>query len=316
MRVNLILLFLLAASLAACSQNTSYSQQQARNEKAVESLDGLKKLSARGSYSPLGDINEIRAQALQEIGLALGAQAGLAVRADVINHDLAQNTKFLDKVFNFDVLILNKNVLPPVLLEGRRTLNLNDPNTIRIADRRYKISQQARFVTVPPNWRNYLETHFENPEIPEHSLLPKTKREKEVWDQYVTLGWERGIEQANAVFAENLARLKEDYRGMLLYRKLLALNMVTPPFVASTELGITGDGNEIFIDDQVLRITALPQLIRDSDAWLAAVTLEDKDLNYDQVDTRMQKIADRSGDEIDRLIAADRRWEPLIESVH
>jgi defect-in-organelle-trafficking protein DotC len=307
---------LLIASLLGCSQRVSYSEQKARDAQSVESLSGLKKLSYRNTHSALGDINEIRAQGLQEVAMGLGAQAGLAARAQVINDELEKNTTLLDKVFNFNVLILNKSVLPPVLLEGRNSLNLNDPNTLRIADRRFKIGQQARFVSVPPNWRNYLVTHFQKPDIPERSLLPKDKHEKELWDRSVTQGWERGIAQANAIFAENLARLKEDYRGMLLYRKLLALNMVTAPFVATTELGITGDGEEIFIDDQVLRITALPQLIPDSDAWLAAVTLEEKDLGYTRVDARMQKLADRSGEETRVLITEDSRWEQLIDSVH
>jgi defect in organelle trafficking protein DotC len=316
MLAKCVLYTLLIVSLLGCSQRVPYNEQQLQNERSVESLSGLKKLSYRNTHSALGDINEIRAQGLQEVALGLGAQAGLAARAQVVNDDLEKNITLLDKVFNFGVLILNKSVLPPVLLEGRNTLNLDDPNTLRIVDRQFKISQQARFVSVPPNWRNYLITHFQKPDIPERSLLPKNKQEKELWDRHVTQGWERGIDQANAIFAENLARLKEDYRGMLLYRKLLALNMVTAPFVATTELGITGDSEEIFIDDQVLRITALPQLIPDSDAWLAAVTLEEKDLDYTRIDARMQKIADRSGDETRVLITEDSRWEPLIDSVH
>ncbi len=36
--------------------------------------------------------------------------------------------------------------------------------------------------------------------------------------------------------------------------------MISPPFVARTELGITGDGDDMRVNDQVLRIVELPKL--------------------------------------------------------
>jgi defect-in-organelle-trafficking protein DotC len=77
-----------------------------------------------------------------------------------------------------------------------------------------------------------------------------------------------------------LARIKQDLKGMILYRKLLAMNMVSPPFVAQTDLGITGDSNEINIDDRVLRITALPELNPNSKDWRAAVTKDETALQH------------------------------------
>ncbi len=34
---------------------------------------------------------------------------------------------------------------------------------------------------------------------------------------------------------------------MILYRKLLAMNMVSPPYVSHTDLGVTGDASEIIL---------------------------------------------------------------------
>jgi len=84
--------------------------------------------------------------------------------------------------------------------------------------------------------------------------------EQKVWKASVRLGWEKGIEQAYSIFKQNLARLKRHYQGMILYRKLLQQKMINAPFVSRTELGVTGDGDDMRINDQVLRIVELPHL--------------------------------------------------------
>ena len=169
-------------------------------------------------------------------------------------------------------MILKNNVLPPVLGEGRDTLNLTDANALRLSDRTYKILTQARFVTAPPHWRNYLWMEYAMPTRPDNSLLPKNDVERAVWKQSVAKGWQHGIDQANTIYADNIARLKRDFNGMVLYRRLLAQNMVSEPYVAKTELGVTGDSSSLRINDKVLRITALPSLDPNSKNWQAAIS--------------------------------------------
>jgi defect in organelle trafficking protein DotC len=210
---------------------------------------------------------KLRYKAIQDIALSIGAQSGLAWQSKNIDEQLMRQVSTLNKIYSFNLIILDHNILPPVLLEGRNVFNLADRNTIRIADRRYKIAKQAHFVTTAPTWRQYLWMDYMKPERPSESLLPQDAYEQQVWDYYVSIGWYEGVLQAGNIFSNNVARLKEDFSGMILYRKLLAQNMVSPPYVAQTELGITGDQGEINIDDQVLRITALPQLNTDSNDW-------------------------------------------------
>lgn len=240
----------------------------------VSSLADLKNLSANSSKSEPKKTTIIRDRALQDGALTLGAQAGLAARAKQINSILEKQDKKLSAAFNFNLLLLPNNVLPPVLVEGRSTLKLDDPNTIRLADRTYKIIKQARFVTAPPIWRDYVWLSYTNPEAPHNSLLPKNREEQKIWDKYVTQGWEAGQRQAETIFAENLARLKEDYQGMILYRNLLVQGMVSQPYVGRSELGVTGDSTNMRINDQVLRITALPALQEDSKRWRPATVNE------------------------------------------
>jgi defect in organelle trafficking protein DotC len=214
-------------------------------------------------------LSSIRLQALQDTAMGISARSGLAMQAQAINQQLEKQDRELRQVFNFNALLLEHNVLPPVLAEGRDSLNLADDDTIRLADRTYQIVSQARFVTTPPQWREYLWMDYQKPELPNAVLLPKSAEEKRVWDKYVETGWQQGIKQAEQIFADNLARMKRDYAGMVLYRKLLAQRIVSAPFVAKAELGVTGGGSDMRVNDQILRITAHPSLQSNSKAWKA-----------------------------------------------
>jgi defect-in-organelle-trafficking protein DotC len=250
----------------------------------------------------------IRETALRETALSLGAQSGLAWRAKFIDEQLVKQARNLDKIYDFNSLTLEHNILPPVLLEGRNTLNLADTQTIRISDRTYKVAKQARFITTPPNWRQYLWMDYKKPEYPHVTLLPKTKEERKVWCYFVDKGWQNGVDQANTILEESIGRIKEDFAGMILYRKLLAMNMVSPPYVSNTDLGVTGDGGEIHIDDRVLRITALPALNVNSNEWRAAVAKDEDAL--DQLRS-MEKIIKTA-----KIDITSKAWQPVIAPVN
>lgn len=253
-------------------------------------------------------MGRIREMALRESALSLGAQSGLAWRARIIDDQLTKQARNLDAVYDFNALVLEHNILPPVLLEGRNTLNLADTQTIRISDRMYKVAKQARFVTTAPNWRQYLWMDYKKPEYPNGAFLPKTRKEKALWAFYVEKGWKNGLEQAGTILEESIGRLKEDYNGMILYRKLLAMNMVSPPFVSHTDLGITGDASEMHIDDRVLRITALPRLNVNSKEWIAAVSKDENALEHFK---NMEKLAQNT-----KIVITSKAWQPVIAPVN
>ena len=273
--IDSILLALVVLLLASCSSSM-------RNHQIGDtgSLAGLQQMANTSGASKRGGsgMGKIREMALRETALSLGAQSGLAWRAKIIDDQLLREARNLDTIYDFNSLVLAHNILPPVLLEGRNTLNLADAQTIRISDRTYKVAKQAHFVTTPPNWRQYIWMDYKKPEYPNVTLLPKSKAERLIWSQCVEKGWKDGMEQANIILEESIARLKEDFAGMIMYRKLLAMNMVSAPFVSDTDLGVTGDAGEIHIDDTVLRITALPALNINSNEWRAAVTKDENAL--------------------------------------
>lgn len=306
MRNFIIKSFILSIiGLSGCvSSNRTYTQATYVNSLAqIMSLCNNK----RNKLSANRGLNKIRESALKETALSLGAQAGLALRAKAIDDQLIKHARLLDHVFDFNALVLEHNVLPPVLLEGRNTFNLADLQTIRVSNRTYRVYKQAHFITTAPNWREYLWMDFQPPEMPHQSLLPTSKLERSIWQYYASKGWEKGVEQANTIIEESIARIKEDYRGMILYRKLLAMNMVSPPFVSNTDLGVTGDGEEIHIDDRVLRITALPALNTNANEWRAAVAKDEEALSKFR---KLENSVNRA-----KISISSKTWQPLNTAV-
>ncbi|WP_133127528.1 type IV secretion system DotC family protein [Legionella nagasakiensis] len=293
----------LAAILTGCA--SSYTGQVG-DTGSLAGLQAMANNNAAKANNRAGS-GKIREMALRETALSLGAQSGLAWRAKFIDEELVKETRNLDAIFDFNALVLPHNILPPVLLEGRNTLNLADTQTIRISDRTYKVAKQARFITTPPNWRQYLWMDYKKPDYPNVTLLPKTKEERMIWKECVEKGWKQGIEQANIILEESIARIKEDFRGMILYRKLLAMNMVSPPYVSHTDLGITGDGEEIHIDDRVLRITALPALNTNSKEWRAAVAKDEDSLEQFRTMEKLVKAA--------KIKITSKAWQPVITPI-
>jgi defect-in-organelle-trafficking protein DotC len=269
MNVKQIFTFFFAASLTACS-----SSHQTIDPTNFNQLENIREEPTRNGETGSPELSQIRAKALEDTAMSLAAQGSLAWASQQINRHLEQDKWYLETTYNFNGMMLSHGVLPPVLVQGDNSLNLADPNTIRVADKTYKIAQQARFATTPPNWREYLWMSYSKPEIPQKFLLPKNKEESKIWRHAIRVGWEKGIQQSSSIFQQNLARLKRDYQGMILYRKLLQAKMISAPFVSRTELGVTGDGSDMRINDQVLRITELPQLQTDSSGWKATVVKE------------------------------------------
>jgi defect-in-organelle-trafficking protein DotC len=255
-RITVLLLF---ALLVGCS--TTPKKIDTTNLKSIEALN------AEDINNSATSTSNLRNGALEETALSFGAQSGLAYRANIIDKNLEKNALYLRNVFNIGALVLDHNVLPPVLTQANNTLNYAGPNVLRISDKTYKIKQQAKFVTTAPTWQDYLWMNFKKPEVPHKTLLPKSEEEEKTWKKYIRIGWKNGENQARAIFSENLARLKQDYSGMLLYRELLSKKMISKPYVAEARLGVTGDANTLNINDQVLRITSTPQLQTNSKEW-------------------------------------------------
>lgn len=268
MNKKTILISAFFVSLTACS---NHQQNLSSIDTAnISQLESVQVSASQHTDNPDG-LSALRSRSLKDTAMSIGAQGGLAYTATEIDVWLEKDKKYLDSIFNFSAMMLEHGVLPPVLETGDNNLNLADADTIRVADRRYRIVQQAKFSTTPPNWRDYLYMNYTKPILPDRTLLPRNTAEHKVWRDGIRAGWDKGIEQGYIIFQQNMARLKRDYRGMMLYRKLLTSKMISAPYVARTEMGVTGDGNDMRINDQILRIVEHPQLQTNSKGWKAVV---------------------------------------------
>ena len=179
----------LLAGLSLCALLSACSTTQP-NYKTVGSLNNLAQLQDLHAQvtKDKKQMTALRSQALQDIAMSIGAQAGLAWRSEHINQVLTKNSSQLDRIFNFNLILLDHNVIPPVLVQGNNSLKLSDGQTLRIDDRTYQIISQARFTTAPPQWRNYIWMDYQHPELPLPAFLPKTPEERVIWKKICHIG--------------------------------------------------------------------------------------------------------------------------------
>lgn len=210
----------------------------------------------------------IRLNAVRDAAVGVGLRGGMKARSDEINDALKQVDRAMDVTYDFRPYVVQDRVLPPVIVESRDVYTQSGDSVLRLAGRSYRIESQARFVSRVPTWREYLVMKYEIT-MPSPALLPKTPEETEVWRRSVAEGWREGIEQADKVFDMNYDRLHRDYLGILRFHRLVASNMVTMPIIAQSSTPVSGDGNQMAVDEHLLRITLLPSFNLNSDNWTA-----------------------------------------------
>lgn len=242
------------------------------------------------------DVPTIRAQALQEAAASLGARAGLARGLSDLSAAMAKQAAVMDSSYRFSALALSipmrqalpatypdpyvgngefAMVLPPVIVEGRDSDSFPSDDELRIADRVYKIYNKARLIPVDkktgapvvPDWRDYLVFSFQEVQLPHPTLLPKNDSERVIWNEWVKRGWEEGLLQSRQLFDGGWARLNRDFKGMLNYRLAYSQGLVTRPVLASTNMGVTGGGTEMRINDRTVRISDHSALVPDTTKW-------------------------------------------------
>lgn len=209
-----------------------------------------------------GRLSEVRNAAA-----ALGAQAGLADRTRQIQAALVSRGHQYDRAFDFSRLMIEPGLLPPVITEGRDAYHQENDTEARASDRIFRIERAARIVSAVPSWRTYLLTEPTPAIAPGAAVMPKNKTEKQVWDDFAARGWEEGVAQADANFQSNLARLKQDFQGMLRFKMLYEQGLVSMPRLSRENLGTTGGGNELALGDRIIRISNQALLDANNRNW-------------------------------------------------
>ncbi len=236
-------------------------------------LQDLKDVDEGADTAPTG--LRLREEALHEAAVSFGARGGLARHTWEIMQALRTHEASLDATFDFRQLLVP--VSSGLLMEPPIVSEADDASVVAergqeaaVATKIYRINQNARIVTVPRNWRTYLERDWGNVTPPPTTLLPQDDDERDEWDEWVQVGWREGYQQADDIFQADLDRLVRDYTGMVRYRTLLAQGIISAPYAAHQDRGITGGGNEMRVGDQAITITGSSQLNPNAARWTPA----------------------------------------------
>ena len=220
-----------------------------------------------GLKTTLPDSKDIRGNAMRDAALSFGARSGLARRTWEIQESIKLAALKIDLIWNFRRLMLADNVVPAVLTEADGSYTQSRPDLLRIVDKNFKILAQPRFSSAVPNWREYLIRDFGVVETAPTPLLPRNDDERKNWSAWVAEGWAQGVSQADQISELDLNRLRRDFNGMVLYRQLVYQHMVSLPYIAKSNNGVTGDDQNLNINDITLQITAMPAFNRESADW-------------------------------------------------
>lgn len=234
----------------------------------AEGVDQVLSRNLNNKDDKSSQISEIRKNVLVEFASSYGVSSGLNWELNKIkNADLSRNEAKFDRLYDFSKLIIENGVLPPVLQEGQSNYAQESPDEVRISDKTIGIVSPAKFVSVYPTWRDYLVFSIPEFEKPPKSFLPQNDAESALWDEWARKGWENGVQQAKTMYQSSLSRLDRDYNGMLMFKILLAQGLVTPTLIAKHNLGVTGNGKEISINDQIFRIVDHSALVPNEKEW-------------------------------------------------
>ncbi|MCP2041875.1 defect-in-organelle-trafficking protein DotC [Neisseria sp. HSC-16F19] len=222
----------------------------------------------------LGNVAEqARYTAIKDSGMSIGLQAGINHQLHQFNQEIKKRERDLDTVYDFGRLMIKGRVVPPVISEARDIYAQNDDYSLTIAGASYRIESQARFSSVPPNWREYLNLGNGNKDFtPQIMGLALKSNEKAVFEKAIREGFKDGIEQANQMISHNFDRLNRDYTGMLRFDTFVRQGKVTMPVVAQADIPVTHSGNTLTVDETLLRLTVLPSFKSDMDQWRTWIT--------------------------------------------
>lgn len=243
----LILLMALRAAFAVETQSN-----------IPERLQYLLNLKCNDAEEIKNEYKEMRVNAVRDVAKRLGIQEGAKWRYDLIVEALSKHEKTLDQVYGFRFVLIDSKILPPVIIQSSGSIDVKDRVAVQTGTS-YKIIKDARFVSNPPSWRDYLlqQRSFEVQPIPS-SLYPKDKDEEKIWREVVASGWKRGIALADSVFEINLRKLDRDFRGMILFRLLSGQGFLSLPRVSEGRYAVR-------VGDKTLDLNqASFQIVRDS----------------------------------------------------
>lgn len=243
--------------------------EEIRELETPRGADTFAEVSAKEDESNTLANGGMRTRAVREAAFSLAAQTALAWRYDKLLKFTKSQEGTLDRIAGFAPFIVDKHMLLPSVTEVRDRYELSqDDQKLRTVRIQYQISEPPKAITQPPTWRNYLWREFEYPEDPHPALMPRSERERAVWERAIDEGWKAGLRQAELMWENNLNEMVRDIRGRITYRILEARGIVQRPIMVGSEPELTrsSDGRVINAGDTVYSVT-VPVSFNSQDQW-------------------------------------------------
>ena len=243
-----------------------------------KNLEQLAKLKNDSRFESL------RVYSIYNEALKYGSQNALYKSLFEFGKDMEEIGDYYDRIFNFELFMLAEGkVQPPVLVVRGASLEKEDNYTLRRTDAAYKIFKQAKVVTRTPSYIDYLTFNPIKPVEPNLMLMPQPddKKEMEAWKEGIYDGWKLGTTQANEIINEGLYSLLRDYYGMAQFYLASRGGLISQPKYQEMNLGITTDGNNLQVGEEIFSITILPQFNSRASTWTPMPEVENfLELNF------------------------------------
>lgn len=230
-------------------------------------------------------VNEVASQLRQEERLRIimehaynhAVARGIESKMNEVRQAVALNERQFDAIYNFQPLMIQSKIVPPVITESRDIIQNPDDLTIKTTGAVYKIDQQARFATLPPNWRTYLTFPEDRYKVGTNEtitgdLAPKNRLEREKVRKEIIRGFKDGQAQGVDIFQYAFNKLNRDYTGMIKFHEFVMAGKLTMPAFASQTLAVASTGNSLSLDQSLLTITQLPSFNSNIDTWKSWIT--------------------------------------------
>lgn len=224
-----------------------------------------------------GDVRNARPKAVFDAAQTYAAQTSYCERAEQIKRWADAQADTLDRVFDFQNLLLDGGrVLPPVIEQVDASYRQQGDNVAITAQTTWNILDPARIVSTAPNWRSYLYVSCPAPLKPNPILIPgsiaKTASADEVaWKKGASEGWKLGQQQALASFRYGMSAMTRDYIGMLRFYALNRQGVVSTPILARGNVGIRVEGRTLSVGETVFRLTGNADW-QPRDQWKPVIT--------------------------------------------
>ena len=254
--------------ITSTEKSNTRSKKKSKQQNPAE-LDALleednEDLYTKGSGSTKGKKGAeeasiaLRQSTIETTAITVGAQAGLKWRYDQINKILKDKYEGrLDSAINFRPFIFDEVILAPSILVTKANENFESETRMVKSSIQFIVDREAKIVSVPPTYRDYLIREYPGPRQIHPVLKPKTDTEQQIWKKNILKGWEIGVKQANDVFTDGLAQMVRDLEGRVNYRKMVSLKMVSPAALKITKRGVTFNDRSMNVGETIYEITDL-----------------------------------------------------------